>query len=121
MKPDGRLHLVADVRDLQIIDSEEENCGIVDDLAFEGAPGGKLKLAAILVGPGTYRGRLPRWLAWLAVRIAGDRIVRVPWSEVKTIGSVVRLKRSARELGLGVVERRAAALLPRHGGLDASV
>ena len=121
MKPDGRLHLVADVRDLQIVDSDEWNCGIVDDLELEGAPGGKLKLTAILVGPGTYRGRLPRWLAWLITRIAGDRIVRIPWNEVETIGSVVRLKRSAQALGLGTAERRAAAILPRHGGLDASV
>ena len=121
MKPDGRLHLVADVRDLQIVDSEEENCGIVDDLEFEGAPGGELKLAAILVGPGTYHGRLPRWLAWLATKIAGKQIVRLPWSEVETIVSRVRLKRSARDLGLGAAERRAAAILPKHGGLDAPV
>ena len=121
MKPDGRLHLVADVRDLQIIDSEEENCGIVDDLEFEGAPGGKLKLAAILVGPGTYPGRLPRWVAWLATSIAGKHVVRVPWSEIETIGSRVRLKRPAEALGLGAAERRAAAILPKHGGLDAPV
>jgi len=119
MKPDGRLHLVADVRDLQIVDCDGENCGIVDDLAFVGGPGRKLELAAILVGPGTYHGRLPRWLAWLATRIAGDRIVRVPWKEIETIGSVLRLKRTASELGLGAAERRAAAWLPRVGGLDA--
>jgi len=121
MKPTGRLHLVADVRDLQIVDCDGTYCGIADDLAFEGGPGGRLKLAAILVGPGTYYGRLPRWLAWLATRIAGDAVVRLPWKEIETIGSVVRLKRSAAEVGLGAADRRAAALLPKFGGLDASL
>ena len=121
MKPTGRLHLVADVRDLQIIDCDGLYCGIADDIAFEGGPGRKLEPAAILVGPGTYRARLPRWLAWLAILIAGDRIVRVPWKEIETIGSRVCLKRTASELGLGIADRRAAALLPKFGDLDASV
>lgn len=120
MKPDGRLYLVADVRDLQIVDCNEENCGIVDDLELEGAPGGKLKVKAILVGPGAWRHRLPRWAAWLARRIAGDGLVHIKWGEVEAITSVVRLRRSAAELGLGEADRRLAAMLPKKGILDAS-
>jgi hypothetical protein len=119
MKPTDRLHLVTDVRDLQIIDSDEENCGIVDDIELEGAPGKKLTVAALLIGPGAYRRRLPRWMAWLSERLAGTSVVRVPWSEVRNITSVVQLTRTAGELGLDRSERRAAAWLPRLGGLDA--
>ena len=120
MKPDARLDLVADVRDLQIVDCDEENCGIVDDLELEGAPGGKLRVKAILVGPGAWRNRLPRWAAWLVRRIAGDKLTRIKWEEVEKITSVVQLRRSAAELGLGEADRRLAAMLPKKGILDAS-
>lgn len=116
MTPNGPLHLAADVRDLQIVDSDGHYCGVVDDVEFEGKAGKKLRLKAILVGPGAWRGRLPGWQAWLAARFAGTRIVRIPWRELETIGAVVRLKRSARALGLDGPERRAAAWLP--GGSD---
>lgn len=118
MKPSGPLHLAADVRDLQIVDRDGACCGIVDDIEFAGRPGGKLALAAILVGPGAYRGRLPGWLYRPLTRLAGERIVRIPWKEVETIGSVVKLKRTAGALGLDRPERRAAAWLPG-GGDDA--
>jgi sporulation protein YlmC with PRC-barrel domain len=116
VKPRGPLHLAADVRDLQIVDCDGACCGIVDDIEFEGGPAKKLRLKAILVGPGAYRGRLPAWLAWLVSRLAGERVVRIPWQEVETIGSVVKLKRTARTLGLDAAERRARAWLP--GGSD---
>lgn len=120
MKPGGPLHLAADVRDLQIVDRDGEYCGIVDDIEFKGRAGGKLSLAAILVGPGAYRGRLPFWLYRPLTRLIGDHVVRIPWKEVETIGSVVRLKRAAAALGLDRPERRAAAWLPG-GGDDAFV
>ena len=119
MKPGDRMDLAADVRDLQIVDADGEYCGIVDDLAFEGKPGKTARVAAILVGPGTYGGRLPRWMAWLAGRIAGTRTVRIAWTEVEKIDSMVRLRSSAGALGLGWAERRAERLLKRTGAPDA--
>ncbi len=119
MNPDARMDLAADVRDLQIVDSDGEYCGIVDDLAFDGKPGKTARVAAILVGPGTYGGRLPRWMAWLAGRIAGEKTVRVPWAEVEKIDSMVRLRSRAGALGLGWAERRAGRLLKRTGVPDA--
>jgi sporulation protein YlmC with PRC-barrel domain len=116
MKPTGALRLAADLRDLQIEDKDGAFCGIVDDIELKGRPGGKLVVAALLVGPGAYRGRLPRWAAWLATRLAGNAIVRVPWAEVAGISSVVRLRRSAHDLGLGRADERAARLLERWGG-----
>ncbi len=119
MKPDAAMELGADVHDLQIVDVNGEYCGIVDDLAFEGKPGKRARLAAILVGPGAYAGRLPRWMAWLAGRVAGERTVRVPWAEVEKIDSMVRLRSSAGALGLGWAERKAERLLKRTGMPDA--
>lgn len=116
MKPAGSLRLAADLRDLQIVDADGCNCGIVDDIELDGRAGAGLKIAALLVGPGAYRGRLPAWAAALATRLAGKHAVRVPWSAVAGITSVVRLNRSAGALGLGRAERRAERLLTKYGG-----
>lgn len=119
MKPTGRFNLAADVRDLQIVDKNDEGCGIVDDIEFEGAPGETLRIKALLVGPGTYGARLPGWLAWLMQKLAGKGLVRVPWDKVEAIGSVVRLAGTASELGLGRAERKARRALERWVKIDA--
>lgn len=116
-KPDGNLKLVGEVRDLQIVDRDGIKCGIADDIELEGKPGGPLRIKAILVGPGAWAGRLPGWLLALTGRIAGRRVVRVPWSKVESIGSTIALSATAAELGLGVVERKAARLVPKGGAL----
>ncbi|MDB5710233.1 MAG: hypothetical protein JWL96_2303 [Sphingomonas bacterium] len=117
MKPDGSLKLVGGVRDLQIVDADGVKCGIVDEIEFEGAAGGPLRIKAILVGPGAYRDRLPRWVLWVVWRIAGDRVVRVPWAQVAHIGSMVKLAIPARQLGLMRSEDRARRYVPRVGAL----
>ena len=61
MKPDGALKLVSELLDLPLIDSDGRYCGIVDDVELSGSAGKELKLKALLVGPGAYAGRLPRW------------------------------------------------------------
>jgi sporulation protein YlmC with PRC-barrel domain len=115
VNPAGSLKLVSQVRDLQIVDRDGRKCGIADDLEFEGKPGGPMKLKAILVGPDAFGKRLPRWTAWLALRIGGRHVVRVPWSKVRSIGSTIELDSTAGELGLGAAEGRAARWLPRGG------
>ena len=117
MKPDGRLTLVAQLRDLQIVDADGLNCGIVDDVAFDGKPGGLLRIDALLVGPGGYKQRLPAWWQALVRRVAGDGCVRIPWPEVAAITSVVKLRRPAAELGLARGEGRARGLLPPIGAM----
>jgi sporulation protein YlmC with PRC-barrel domain len=119
VKPTDRLHLVADVRDLQIVDSEGACCGIVDDIELEGEAGGTLAVKALLVGPGAWRGRLSRPLLWLLQRLAGKHVVRVPWSQVKQISSTVTLASTARQLGLARSEERARRMLPKLGSSDA--
>jgi hypothetical protein len=104
MKRDGYLKLAGEVRDMQIIDCNDVRCGIADDIEFERV-GNSLKLSAILVGPGAYRGRLPGWAQAIVTWLAGDRVTRIPWGAVLAITSQIRLEKDAASYGLGVVER----------------
>lgn len=112
MRPSGPVQLVAQLRDLQIVDCEGANCGIVDDIDLAGAPGRKLRIKALLVGPGGYAGRLPSWAMGLVRLVAGSGCVHVPWEQVERITSVVRLRCKASELGLARGEGRARRWLP---------
>ncbi|HEU4968738.1 MAG TPA: hypothetical protein VFT73_07330 [Sphingomonas sp.] len=115
----GRVRLLTQLRDVQIVDRDDHDCGIVDDVELEGGPGEGLRVTAILVGPGAYRTRLPRWAMRLVALVAGDRMVRVPWGEVAYISSTVQLKQPARAYGLAAAEDRARRLLPSIGGMNA--
>jgi hypothetical protein len=109
------LKVLSELRDLEIFDAADELCGICDEVEFEGGPGKPLAVKALLVGPGAYKGRLPGWMAWIAHRIAGDQVVRVPWEAVEHVTSRITLNRRAEELGLAAVERKlrpAIAKLP---------
>ena len=117
MKPSGRLKLVSGLRDLQIVDSDGVHCGIVDDIEFEGKAGGPLKVKALIVGPGGYAKRLPGWWMAMVRLIVGDSVVRVPWSEIESVKSMVRLRKPAAKLGLNRAEGRALKLLPPIGCL----
>jgi sporulation protein YlmC with PRC-barrel domain len=114
-----RLRLLTEVRDLQILDSRMHDCGIVDDVELEGGPGEGLRVKALLVGPGAYRGRLPRWAMALVRLVAGDRCVAVPWDEIEEVTAIVWLKEPAESYGLNVAEHRARRMLPGIGGMDA--
>jgi len=113
MKARKSLKVFSEIRDLEIFDSEGELCGIADEVEFDGAPGRPLRISALLVGPGGYEGRLPHWAAALARRIAGDRVVRVPWSAVEHVTSRITLNRRAEALGLCAVERRLSPWLQK--------
>jgi sporulation protein YlmC with PRC-barrel domain len=111
------VKLVSQLVDLPIIDKDERWCGIVDDVELAGAAGKEMRVKALLVGPGAYRGRMPGWAFWLVRKIAGDRMVRVPVDEIIEIGSVVKLKSTARKLKLHQVEDKARSWIPREGAL----
>jgi hypothetical protein len=113
MRKDQAIKVLAELRDLEIFDSEGKLCGIADEVEFEGGPGGPLRIAALLVGPGAYGGRLPGWLVWLAQGIAGRRITRVPWDAVEHVTSRIGLNRTCDELGLGAVERRLRPVIAK--------
>lgn len=117
MRPGGTIKLLSALYDLPLVDREGCYCGIVDDVRLAGKPGGELTIDSLLVGPGAWSGRLPRWAQWLATRIAGDRVTRVAWAEVDRVTSAVHLKRRANQLGLHVAENKARGLIPRVGAL----
>ena len=113
MKQGGFLKLVGEVRDLQIVDAEYRRCGIADDIECEGNPGRKLVIHALLIGPGAYKNRLPRFAFWLITLIFGNRIVKVSWNEIEYITSVIRLKKPAGAYGLMKTERRFGAAVSK--------
>ena len=117
MKPTGPIKLVSQLIDLPLVDKDERWCGVVDDIEFDGAAGQPMRLKALLVGPGAYEGRMPRWLFWLVRMIAGDGITRVPLSEIERISAAVHLKCRAEEIGLHKVENRVRGWIPRKGAL----
>jgi len=106
VKPDASLKLLAEVRDLQIVDRDGRNCGVCDDIELDGKPGGPLRIKSLLVGPGAYEGRIPKWLFWLVKRISGSRVTKVPWSAVDKISARIFLNVPGEKVGLRVVENR---------------
>ena len=115
MTPDGPIKLVSELLDLPLIDSEGKYCGIVDDVELEGTR--DLKLKALLVGPGAYAGRLPRWAMWLVSRIAGGRVTRIAMDRIRTITDAVHLECPGRDLGLHRAEMAAGRWIPRKGAM----
>ena len=108
--------LVSQLLDLPIIDKDERSCGVVDDVELEGSAG-EMRIAALLVGPGAYQGRMPDWMFWLVRQIAGDRMARVPFDKVIEIDAVVKLGCCAEDVRLHLVENKVAEWIPRRGAL----
>jgi sporulation protein YlmC with PRC-barrel domain len=117
VKPTAAIKLVSQLLDLPIIDKDERSCGIVDDVELSGSGGKEARIAALLVGPGAYEGRMPSWLFRIVQAIAGGRIVRVPVGEIIEIGAVVKLGCRAEKLGLHCAEDRARRWIPRRWAL----
>jgi sporulation protein YlmC with PRC-barrel domain len=109
MTTSAGFDLLRDLVDHELQDCNGISCGMVDDVELEGAH--PPRVAALLVGPGAWQRRLPA-LARLCVRaLAGTLRVRVPFAEVASISEVIRLRSTATQLGLGVVDRRVGRWL----------
>jgi len=117
MNPTDPIKLVSQLLDLAIIDKDGNYCGIVDDIELSGAAGKDTRLAALLVGPGAYEGRVPAWAMWLVRKIAGDRIVRVAIADIESINSAVHLKTIGEKAGLQKSENAVRAYIPRVGAM----
>jgi len=117
MRRDSPIKLVSQLLDLPLIDKNGRWCGVVDDVELDGTPGKDTVIEALLVGPGAYERRLPRWAFWLVRKIAGDRIARVPFDKVDHIASAVHLKCSAEEVKLDLAEDRVRQWIPKWGAL----
>ena len=113
MRRDDPLKLLSEVRDLQIVDKDGLNCGICDDVELQGGPGEPLKVVALLVGPGAYAHRLPKWLSRAISSVVGRRITRVPWSAVDKISGRIYLAVTGEAVGLRKMEDRLQAAFKR--------
>jgi hypothetical protein len=109
----AEVDIALGILDHQLVDSEGQNCGKVDDLEITGLDTGAPEVAEILVGGNAWRhrGRLGR----LAARIGGNA-VHVPWAEVESVTSVVRLGQPAAELRLNRGDDRWARLVGKLPG-----
>jgi sporulation protein YlmC with PRC-barrel domain len=110
----SELDLAFGLLDHQLIDADGRRCGKVDDLAIEGGPGEIPVVTAILVGADAWRGR--GLLGRLAAKLSGGGSVRLPWEVVDDVTSAVSLKKSAKDLGLGRGDDRAAGWVKRLPG-----
>ena len=89
------------------------NCGKVDDLELTGLDTGSPEVVEIIVGGNAWRKR--GLLGRLAGQLAGDA-VHVPWAEVESVSSVVKLKRPASELRLNRGDPRWSRLVGKVPG-----
>lgn len=90
------IHASLDLLDRQVLDRDDEPVGKVDDLEFSDLDEAEPRLLAILLGPQAYGqrlgGRLGRWIASTAVRLAGTEApIRIPIECVDEIGASVKL------------------------------
>jgi sporulation protein YlmC with PRC-barrel domain len=99
------LDIVRQVLDRQVVDANFVHCGRVDDLEITGKT--KLKVTALLVGNGAASDRLPELLKAASKYLFGDKVTKIPWSEIKVIKDVIQLNSTAEELGLE--ERKGSA------------
>jgi sporulation protein YlmC with PRC-barrel domain len=113
-----RMDLVYRVLDEQLVDVDGRRCGRVDDLEFAGEVGTTLQLHTILSGSGAWHRRMPRRLRKIGARlfgtgVIGDDVIRVPWEQVDEVGSVVKLRAKASELGLAQGDDRDAIFVAK--------
>jgi sporulation protein YlmC with PRC-barrel domain len=113
VKKGQSIKVFSELRDLEIFDSQGQLCGVADDIEFEGAVGQDMMVKAILVGPGAFAGRIPRWAVSLIHLVAGRKVTQVPWSAVEHVTSRITLNRTAEDLDLNAVERRLQPLVAR--------
>ena len=108
-----QVDIALGILDHQLVDGDGVNCGKVDDLELAGLNGDSPEVVEIVVGGNAWRtrGRLGK----LAARLAGDA-VHVPWSEVRSVTSVVKLERTAAELRLDRGDERWAKLVGKLPG-----
>jgi hypothetical protein len=100
MNLQGRVKVLSEMRDLQVVDQNGNNCGICDDVEFQGAPGRPLVLHGLLIGTAPLLYRLPFWFSRFVGLVVPSYIVRVPFEDVEIVTSRIKLKHPAAHYGL---------------------
>jgi len=97
MSSSDKLHLIRDVLDKLVVDRDRIALGRVDGIVLIANEQDELRVAQIHSGTATLLRRLSqRWtrrLHWLTNRLGfrWRRPVRVPWSQIETIGKEIKL------------------------------
>ena len=107
------VDIALSILDHQLVDADGKNCGKVDDLEITGLEGDAPEVVEILVGGSAWRSRA--LFGRLAASLSGDA-VHVPWHEVDSVTSVVRLRRPASELRLDRGDERWARIIGKVPG-----
>jgi sporulation protein YlmC with PRC-barrel domain len=113
---DNTLDLALTVLDRQLVDRDGHKCGRVDDIRLSGHPGQPLTVESLVVGAGAWQRRMRSPVGRLLSRLGGQRVVEVPWSEVRGVTHVVKLRASAADLGLARGDAQAGKLLRKVPG-----
>ncbi|MDQ4125391.1 MAG: hypothetical protein M3134_07320 [Actinomycetota bacterium] len=100
---DRVIHAALDLLDRQIVDCRGEPVGKVDDVELGDPADEPFRLTALLLGPRAYGqrlgGRLGRWIASTAARLAGTpEPIRIPIELVDEIGVSITLKVALEEI-----------------------
>jgi sporulation protein YlmC with PRC-barrel domain len=113
MSTPAQVDIALGILDHQLVDCAGHNCGKVDDLEIAGLDGDSPQVVEIVVGGNAWRtrGRLGR----LAAKLSGNA-AHVPWSEVRSVSSIVTLDRTAGELRLNRGDVRWGRLIGRLPG-----
>jgi sporulation protein YlmC with PRC-barrel domain len=109
----AEVDIALGILDHQLVDADGVNCGKVDDLEVAGLDGDSPEVVEIIVGGNAWRSR--GLLGHIAGRFSGNA-VHVPWSEVESVSSVVKLKRPASELRLNRGDERWSRLVGKLPG-----
>jgi sporulation protein YlmC with PRC-barrel domain len=95
------VNLALRVLDDQLVDANGTRFGRVDDLELDGGPGEPPRVAAILMGAGAWRWRVPRHLETVTAALTPDVLRHIPWELVREIEpGVVTIGVSKGELGI---------------------
>jgi len=103
-----KMHIVADILDKQIVDSNSMNVGKVDGLVLVLRQGKPPRVAAIEIGNGVLLRRIGKWTE----RFGLSRF-RIAWSKVKKVDIDVELDFDASETPPLAWERRLGALVAK--------
>ena len=104
------VHLVHDVLDAQLLDCRQQKMGRVDALVIELRDGEPPRVAELLVGGSVLAERIGRWMVALTgalsrlLRIEAE-VTRIPFEQVRVIGSCVELDLDARSTNALRTER----------------
>jgi sporulation protein YlmC with PRC-barrel domain len=105
MRP-AQLDLALHLLDDQLIDSQGQRCGRVDDVELRGGAAKHTRIAALISGVGAWPNRLPRRLGPALRGLTPPFAHRIPWDAVADVVTTVKLSRSRTELGLRSADGR---------------